>query len=190
MLIQQGITAFGRIKESYAQWDRPWQVSLTANFRVPRGRHFKPFGITFFDDWNLNFRWFAMAGRRYTPAEFNYFRPEDGRPVYTLAEDQSLQFSKLGEFWHWADLSFRKFFQWAGIRYIFSIEVTNVFNSENVNIINNITGRAYEYGDPTPISWNDPLYPDRFYPVSGPFPFNPARYREPRNIQFGISLEF
>ncbi|MEJ2537703.1 MAG: hypothetical protein P8048_11750, partial [Calditrichia bacterium] len=113
-----------------------------------------------------------------------------GRPVYTLAKDQSLRYSKLGEYWQWADLSFRKFFKIYRIQYIFSIEVTNIFNSQNADIINNVTGNAYEYGDPTPLSWNDPLYPDRFYPISSPFPFNPARYREPRQIRFGISLEF
>ncbi len=190
LLVAKGSIDEEPIKESYAQWDRPWQISLTTNLRIPKGKHLRPLGIKLFDDWNVNFRWFAMAGRRYTPAEFNYFRPEDGRPVYTLAEDQSLRYSKLGEFWHWADLNFRKFFEWGGMRYIFTVEITNLFNSQNVDIIDNVTGRGYEYGDPTPISWNDPLYPDRFYPISGPFPFNPSRYREPRNIQFGISLEF
>ncbi|MBN2367113.1 MAG: TonB-dependent receptor [Calditrichaeota bacterium] len=190
LLVAQGSIDEEPIKESYAQWDRPWQVSFNLNFRVPNNRAPRIFGIKMFDDWNLNFRWFAMAGRRYTPAEFNYYRPEDGRPVYTLVEDQSLRYSKLGNPWHWADLSFRKFFQWSRFRYIFSIDITNLFNTNNVNIINNVTGNAYEYGDPTPISWNDPLYPDRFFPISEPFPFNPARYRKPRQIRFGFSMEF
>ena len=190
LLVAQGSIDEEPIKESYAQWDRPWQISFNLNFNVPKGRAPKIFGIKMFDDWNLNFRWFGMAGKRYTPAEFNYYQPEDGRPVYTLAQDQSLRYSKLGKYWQWADLSFQKFFKIYRIRYIFSIEITNILNSRNADIINNVTGNAYEYGDPTPLSWNDPLYPDRFYPISSPFPFNPARYREPRQIRFGISLEF
>ncbi len=44
--------------------------------------------------------------------------------------------------------------------------------------------------DPVPSSWNDPLYPDLTYPVSEPYPLNPARYKEPRHIRMGLSLEF
>jgi len=190
LLVAQGSIDEEPIKESYAQWDRPWQISFNLNFNVPKDKAPQIFGIKIFDDWNFNLRWFGMAGKRYTPAEFNYYQPEDGRPVYTLAQDQSLRYSKLGKYWHWADLSFQKFFMIYRIRYIFSIEITNIFNSQNADIINNVTGDAYEYGDPTPLNWNDPLYPDRFYPISSPFPFNPARYRDPRQIRFGISLEF
>ena len=190
LLVAQGSINEEPIKESYARWDRPWQLSFNLNYNVPSGRAPSIFGVKIFDDWNLNFRWFGMAGRRYTPVEFNYFRPEDGRPVYTTAIDQSLRYSQVGNFWQWADVSFRKFFAIYRMRYIFSIEVTNIFNFRNTNIINNVTGTGYEYGDPTPLSWNDPLFPDRFYPISSPFPFNPARYREPRQIRFGISLEF
>jgi outer membrane receptor protein involved in Fe transport len=190
LLVAEGSINEEPIKETYAVWDRPWQISFNLNYRVPKGRAPRVFGLKLFDDWNLNFRWFGMAGRRYTPAEFNYYRPEDGRPVYTTAVDQTLRYSKLGDYWQWADLSFRKFFDWAGLRYTFTLEITNLLNRQNSNIIDNVTGRAYEAGDPTPISWNDPLYPDRFYPISEPYPFNPARYKEPRHIRFGFSVEF
>jgi len=43
-------------------------------------------------------------------------------------------------------------------------------------------------GDPTPNSWNDPLYPDLQAPLD-PFPFNPARYLAPRQIKFGFTLK-
>ena len=58
--------------------------------------------------------------------------------VFTLAQDQSLQYSNLADYWQWADLSFRKFFEVYRIRYIFSIELTNVLNSANTDIINNV----------------------------------------------------
>ena len=65
----------------------------------------------------------------------------------------------------------------------------NLLNSKNSTIINPVTGRAYEYGDPTPNYYNDPLYPDLQAPLD-PFPYNPARYLSPRQILFGISMKF
>ena len=66
----------------------------------------------------------------------------------------------------------------------------DLFNNENPQIINSVTGDAYQYGDDVPRSWNDPRYPDLEYPISNPFPLNPARYKAPRNIRFGFSFEF
>ncbi|NOX65087.1 MAG: hypothetical protein GXO85_04630, partial [Chlorobi bacterium] len=54
---------------------------------------------------------------------------------------------------------------------------------------NPTTGKAYEYGDPTPSTWNDPLYPDLQAPIS-PYPFNPARYLTRRNVRLGLSFRF
>ncbi|MBK9227558.1 MAG: hypothetical protein IPL67_11040 [Ignavibacteria bacterium] len=52
-----------------------------------------------------------------------------------------------------------------------------------------MTGKAYEYGDPTPNFYNDPLYPDLQAPIN-PYPYDPARYLTPRQIKFGVSLKF
>ncbi len=190
LLVANGSIDEEPIKETYAVWDRPWQLQMNMNWRVLRGEGPRLFGIRFLEDMNINFRWFGMSGKRYTPVVFQYNRPEDGRPVYTQVEDQTKRYSELGKYWQWADLSIRKFFELKGLRYIFSIEVTNLFNYKSPDIINSVTGDAYQYGDPTPISWNDPLYPDLFYPISDPFPFNPARYKAPRHIRFGLSVEF
>ncbi|MFA4838724.1 MAG: TonB-dependent receptor [Candidatus Neomarinimicrobiota bacterium] len=190
MLVAQGSISEQPIKETYAVWDRPWQVSLTANYAVPKGKGPKIFGFRFFGNWNFNLRCFAQAGKRYTPAVFEYYRSNDNRPIYVTVADQSLSYSKIGEMWKWADFSIKKYFNYAGMKYTFSIEIKNLFNNKNVNIINPVTGDAYSYGDPVPSSWNDPLYPDLTYPVSDPYPLNPARYKEPRNIRFGISVEF
>ena len=73
-----------------------------------------------------------------------------------------------------------------------SLEVQNVLNRQNSQIINPVTGRAYEYGDgtqyPSP-SVNDPVYPDLSYPVT-PYPYNPARYLTPRTFKLGLALNF
>jgi hypothetical protein len=62
-------------------------------------------------------------------------------------------------------------------------------NWKNSAIINPVTGKAYEYGDPTPNGYNDPLYPDVQAPLS-PFPYNPSRYLAPRQLRFGLAFQY
>jgi hypothetical protein len=69
------------------------------------------------------------------------------------------------------------------------MEINNLFDTQNSAIINPVTGKAYEYGDPTPSSWNDPLYPELQAPID-PYPFDPSRYLTIRNVKFGVSLRF
>jgi len=190
LLVAQGSIDEQPIKETYARWDRPWQVSANFSIRIPKNKHPKLFGWRMFDNWNFNMRFFAQAGKRYTPVEFSYVRPEDGRPIYTYVKDQSKYFSKIAKSWNWIDVRFTKYFNIWGLRYSFLLEIRNLFNSKNPQIINPVTGDAYYYGDPVPVDWNDPLYPDRFFPISSPYPFNPARYLAPRNIRLGMSVEF
>jgi hypothetical protein len=143
-----------------------------------------------FDDWNLNLRFFAQAGRRYTPTELSFIRQSDGRPVYDYVTDQTRNYELVGASWSWFDLRFVKNFRVWGLKYAITLEVRNLFNQKNAQIINPVTGDAYEYGDPTLGSVNDPLYPDLYYPISSPFPFNPARYRASRQIIMGFSVNF
>jgi hypothetical protein len=70
-----------------------------------------------------------------------------------------------------------------------TLNIMNILNRENPQIINPVTGRAYQYGDPTESTANDPLYPQLTAPIS-PYPYNPARYLTPRTAQFGLSLAF
>lgn len=189
-LIAQGSINEEPIKEVYAIWDRPWQFSVAANYRIPEKRGIRILGLYPFGNWNINFRWFTQAGKRYTPMYFVYNRTGDNRPIYVEVEDQSRKYSALGSAWKWADLSCKKYFQVGRFRYVLTVEINNLFNDRNAQIINPVTGKAYHYGDPVPSYWNDPLYPDLTYPVSEPYPLNPARYREPRHIRLGMSVEF
>ena len=69
-----------------------------------------------------------------------------------------------------------------------SVEVRNLLNAKNSQIINPVTGEAYEDGDPVPSDWRDPLYNS---PAErGTDPRNPARYLAPRQILFGIAFRF
>jgi len=179
------------IKESYAVWDRPWQVSSNLTVRVPKNDNFSLFGIPLFDHWDLNLYFFAQAGKRYTPAVFSGFYRTDGRPIYysELDIEEENRYSEIGQNWTWVDLSFKKYFEFWNMRYTWFIEVKNLFNRKNSQILNPVTGSAYEYGDQLPINYNDPVYPDRHWP-HGAYPYNPARYLAPRQIYFGFSAEF
>ena len=59
---------------------------------------------------------------------------------------------------------------------------------KNAQIINPITGRAYEQGDNVPNEWRDPRFigPEE----SGTPPNDPSRYQAPRQILYGVSFKF
>ena len=178
------------IKETFARWDRPWQVAVNLAYRVPPNENPAFFGMRLFSNWDVSLRFFAQAGERYTPTELAYVRQSDGRPMYYYVTDQTREYEKVGESWSWVDFRFVKNFDIWGMRYSIQLEIRNLFDQKNPQIINPVTGTAYETGDPVLSSWNDPAYPDRFYPISSPFPYNPARYRAPRQILLGFSAEF
>jgi outer membrane receptor protein involved in Fe transport len=206
-LVAQGRLPEKPIKEVFLIWDRPFQGSLNMNFSVPKKQGLDFPVLRYFDDWNLSARWFMQSGKRYTP--YLIIRSSSGKVDYL--EDRDNPYNKIGEgvslsklftnfngknlkkyfrsYWSWVDFNFEKYFKFYGLNFTFSIEVLNLFNWKNSNIINPITGRAYQYGDPVPIDWNDPLNPDFQAPVK-PFPDNPARYLTSRNIKAGLSVEF
>ena len=175
------------IKEEYMIWDRPFQASISANFYVEKNKPLFNFGRGLLDDYNLYIRVFYQSGKRYTPYYFTGQYLEDGRPVY--AYDRKNRNGAIGKDWFWVDMNFEKFFMIQKLKFSFRIEINNLFDFKNSAIINPVTGRAYEYGDPTPLSWNDPLYPSYQAPLD-PYPFNPARYLTRRNIKAGITLRF
>jgi outer membrane receptor protein involved in Fe transport len=171
-----------QIAENYLIWDRPFQFSFNTNFFVPRGQPL--FGFSMLDDISLHVRAFYQSGRRYTPM-YRVGETADGRPIFE--SDRTNLFGEIGDPWFWVDLNFEKQFRAVGTRWTFFMEVINLFDNKNSTIINPVTGQAYEQGDPTPNSWNDPLYPDLQAPLS-PYPFNPARYLTHRNIRLGLSF--
>jgi hypothetical protein len=178
------------ITENFLIWDRPLQGNASLNFFVPRAKAPTILGLKMPDDWNFNMRLFVQSGKRYTSSFFTgrYYKSSNKlRPEYRTDIDNP--YSNVADFWMWADLNLEKYVKLAGLNFIFSVEVLNLFNRKNSNIINPITGRAYEYGDPTPTDWNDPLFPDVQAPLD-PYPYNPARYLNPRNVKLGIKIRF
>ena len=175
------------IKENFVSWDRPVTASINANFYIPKGEPLFGFAPGILDDINLYVRVFYESGKRYTPYFFTGSYGTDGRPEYIA--DVANRYSKVGDDWFYIDLNFSKYFNVGGLKFSFNIEVNNLLDTNNSAINNPVTGHAYETGDPTPSSWNDPNYPDLQAPIS-PFPYNPARYLTRRNIKFGISMNF
>jgi len=179
--------AFETIGENYLSWDRPLQFSINASVYLDKGKGVFGYGKNIFDDIAFKARLFFESGLRYTPQILTGYL-SNGRPEYT--PDVNDPYSKVGSNWFYVDVSLEKYFRVAAnFKLVFSFEVTNLFNNLNAAIINPVTGRAYQYGDSTPNSYNDPLYPEVQAPISA-FPMNPARYLPPREIRFGLSLQY
>ncbi len=175
------------VKEEFMPWDRPITASLSTNFYITKGQPLFGLGKGFLDDINIYLRFFFQSGKRYTPAIFTGDYTTQGRPEYVY--DLKNRYSKIGDPWSWIDLNFDKYFEIGELQFAFKIEVNNLLDTKNSAIINPVTGRAYEWGDPVPLSWNDPRYPDLQLPIR-PYAVNPARYLTRRNVKFGISIKF
>ncbi len=190
-LIARGLSA-ERITEDYMPWDRPLSINATINFHAVKDYPF--FNIGGLDNLNCFMRMTMQSGQRYTPykptidpATGSQLLMPDGRPVYQIDEKQT--YSAVGDPWWNIDMNIQKKIEYESIRITFLLEITNIFDFKNSTILNPITGRAYEYGDPTPLSMNDPLYPDVQSPIS-PYPFNPARYTARRTLRLGVTAGF
>ncbi len=175
------------VKEDYVAWDRPFTFSASASFYIPKDEPLFDFGAGILDDINLYVRAFFQSGKRYTPYVFTGNYDLDGRPEYI--RDRKNIYGAIGDNWFYIDMNIEKYFEIGGLQFSVFAEINNLLDTKNSNIINPVTGKAYEYGDPTPSSWNDPLYPDLQAPIS-PYPYNPARYLTRRNVKFGVSFKF
>ncbi len=186
VLVQEGLLT-ENIKEEYMPWDRPVTINVSTNFYVEPGNALFGFGNGILDDYNLYLRFFFESGKRYTPAVFTGSYGTDGRPEYDYILTDS--YNKVGQNWFWIDLNFEKYITISSLKFSVFVEVNNLLDTKNSAIINPVTGKAYEYGDSVPVSWNDPRYPDLQAPIS-PYPFNPARYLTRRNVKLGVTFRF
>ncbi|HQY21387.1 MAG TPA: TonB-dependent receptor [Ignavibacteria bacterium] len=173
------------ISETYLPWDRPVQASANLYFNVQKGQGLFGVGRNILDDIIFKARMFFQSGKRYTE-QIYIGELESGRPEYEADVDNI--YGKVGANWFWVDLDIEKYFPIYSMEMVVGISIKNVFNTQNSTIINPVTGEAYEYGQPTPNFYNDPLYPDLQAPLI-PYPYNPSRYLTPRNILFTVSLK-
>jgi outer membrane receptor protein involved in Fe transport len=167
--------------EQYLAWDRPWNINA---------------GVVFAPDSNLNaYRGWMKAlqlyvsssyqsGFRYTPMILESYN-ELGRPEFNPDLTQFLE--ERATPWFNTDVKLSKTFaSQKGKGVTLSIEARNVFNNKNAQIINPVTGRAWEPGDDVPNNWRD----ERFLGPEerGTPPNNPARYLAPRQVLFGLKF--
>jgi outer membrane receptor protein involved in Fe transport len=175
------------IKERFLIWDRPIQLAFNLNFIIPKGEPLFGIGRGILDDWNFFFRIFYQSGKRYTPHLLVGTEAATGRPEYI--RDITRQLEGIGEDWFILNFNIEKFFDIGFGMLVASVEVQNLLDEKNTQIVNPVTGRAYEFGDPTPLSYNDPLYPQLTGDID-PFPYNPARYLSPRTLLLSLSFRF
>ena len=182
-----GIKTEGRVninRENYLAWDRPFDVKGIFIFKGSKNGKIwkiptKGFTATFFTNWRSGFRYTPMTADRLL---------DYGRTEYVIAPNTS-PFSAVGSNWFWVDFRLAKNFTIGRKAYAeFVFEIKNLFNNQNAQLINPVTGQAYAYGDDVPATWRDPKYN---YPTNtGLTPLNPARFLEPRQLMLGVNFGF
>jgi outer membrane receptor protein involved in Fe transport len=186
--LQQGL--YENIREEPMVFDRPLQVSASLNLTSKKNQPLFGFGRGWLDNYNAYIRVFYESGKRYTQQLFVGNDPTNGRPEYV--PDYSNPNNEIGDYWFYIDLNIEKYFDVAIGQLVLALEIQNLLDRRNSQIINPVTGRAYQYGDPTQYpggSVNDPLYPQLTYPVPA-FPYDPSRYLNPRTFRLGLSFRF
>jgi outer membrane receptor protein involved in Fe transport len=169
-------------QESNLDWDKPWQSSFTLSFLVDRRIRF--FGLLFPQDWELNIRGWAQAGKRYTSYRMNV---ENSDTTFIRENENSVN-NKIGKYWSNIDLNLQKHFNLKNLKYTIFCEVTNLFDRKNVTVINPLTGEEYKKGDIIPYGVGDLLLPE--FGSKLPLWEDPARYLAPRNIKLGVTLSW
>lgn len=179
---QQGFV--NTTKEQFLAWDRPYDfkllVILTPDSSNSLGRvPLRGFRVTMSST--------LKSGLRYTPFRLVRINEASGRPEYERIEDQP--FARIGSPWFWTDIKIsRDIFIGKRGRASLSFELKNATNYKSAAIVNGVTGRAYEFGDPLPLGFRDPLFPDP--QDRGLPPTNPARFLSPRQSLFGLEFSF
>ena len=181
-IIEQGFV--DNTKEQPLAWDRPWDFKSGVIFysdttmRIPKA--FNRVRVFL----GMNYK----SGFRYTPVEQAGVN-EFGRPLYQSVNNRPN--SELAKAWFWADLKITKDFALGKNKdqaLSLTFEVRNLFNNLNAQIVNPVTGNGYVDGDEVPETWRDPKYIEP--QASGTPPNNPARWRPPTQILYGLAFRF
>ncbi len=176
-------------RETPLAWDSPLDLKGVAIFTVATKTGL--WGKKWLNNFSFYFEGIYRTGRRYTPFIFRGIEPITNRPIYERDPNPASLWSGLGESNWWVDMNFRKWFSVRKVRFEFSIQITNVFNTLNGIVPNPVTGRAYRNGDPLPSTQRDPLYLDpRDARSFGTPPDDPSRFRAPRQVIFGLNFKF
>lgn len=160
-------------------WDKPWRFSSSFDWTFGRDDSPRIFGLNTGGNWDFHVGLWAEAGKRYTP--YRDSTDEDGDTHYIRDGEPN---SALGPYWQSLDLSFAKHLDIGSSRLSLLVSVVNLFNHENVTLINPLTGDVYREGDAIPVG-------DNFFETA-PFGYDlpiwddPARFDHPVHWQFGV----
>ncbi len=180
------------LSESFLRWDKPIQTSANISFYAPRDKAPMIMGRQLPDRWGFNLRVELESGQRYTPQYIDIGdinNPDDDEPKD--AEDKP--YTELSTMRKLVDLKFYKDLDLpGGLDMRAFVEIENVFNFRSPassGWINTLTGEVWEEGDPfiannrVYYEWSEELSRERVRP-----PGTPARYKEPRQVMFGLSI--
>ena len=168
-------------------WDSPIDAKAFAILTLDRETGL--WGVKQFNRMSLYAEAIYRTGRRYTPYIYQGDEPVSGRPIYEINSDPEARFSEIGASIFTVNLNYKKWWNLKDSRIALTVELTNALNARNSAIINPVTGRAWEPGDPVPSEWRDPSFLDPRDPRSfGQPPSNPARYFEQRHVMIGLEL--
>lgn len=182
------------LSESYLRWDKPVQTSANVSFYAPRDQGPVVLGRQLPDRWGFNLRIELESGQRYTPQYIdigNPGNPDDDEPK----DKEDKPYTELSTMRKLVDLKFFKDLDLpGGLNMRLFCEIENVFNFQSPassGWINSLTGEVWEEGDPFVANnrvyyeWSEELSRERVRP-----PGTPARYKEPRQVMFGLSVRF
>jgi outer membrane receptor protein involved in Fe transport len=176
LLVAAGRLREKTLQEDFLNWDRPFHFSLNFTLHAGEDDHHRLLGLRLPDNWAVNLRYQTQSGKRYRPVKRKY--DANDQPY----DDYGERNAEVGESWSWLDLKVEKDFRFGPLWTTLFVEGKNILNNKNSRYVNPLTGRAWQQGDPIPISWaNDP---------DDLPPWNPARYREPRNFRLGLSISW
>lgn len=175
-------------KEYFLPWDVPIDFKTNHVFKIMRKKGL--FNLSWLNNMSFYFETVTRSGIRYTPAIFQRVDAQTGRPIYVTDPNPDARWSKIGDYWFWADFTFTKYIKFKKVNLSWNIQITNIFDNKNAAIINPVTGSAYSNGDNVPETWTDPRYNDPRLGNGGPPPTNPARYLQQRHIMVGVAVKF
>lgn len=175
-------------KEYYLPWDVPLDFKSNHIFKIMRKKGL--FNKKWLNNMSFYFETVTRSGIRYTPSIFARNDLQTGRPIYVSDPNPDARWSKIGEYWFWADFTFTKYVKIKKLNLSYNIQITNIFDNQNSAIVNPVTGAAFQNGDNVPENWTDPRFIDPRLGNGGPPPSNPARFLQQRHIMLGFSLKF
>lgn len=166
-------------QETSFDWDKPWRLTSSFDWSFSEENSPEILGVGVGGNWDLHIGFWAEPGKRYTP--YRDSTDEDGDLHYLR---DGMPNSAIGPYWQSLDLSFAKHFPVGQSRISVLVSVLNLFNHENVALINPLTGDVYREEDAIPIG-------DNFFetaPIDYELPIwkDPARFDQPVHWQFGI----